>query len=58
MAGGYTYDTNPGVVIPEPLSDTQDAPVSELSPCGKSTMKEFLALQEQNVVLEQPNLLT
>jgi hypothetical protein len=56
MSGGYVYDDVPNVVILDTTQNTQDAQVSELSPCGKSTMKEFLALQEQ--VLQNTNLLT
>jgi hypothetical protein len=55
MSGGYVYEDSPNVVIPDTTQFTQDAPISELSPCGKTTMKEFLALQEQ--VLQDPNLL-
>ena len=39
-AGQRVYDTKPDVVV---SVDTVEAPVSELSPCGPTTMKDYLA---------------
>jgi len=50
MAGGYVYDDRPDEVLLDPVTDTKEADINPLSPCGKA-----LAQKDKTETFHTPN---